>query len=89
MTYAQFRHRFNYPVIQLMNHNFFCKLITAYKSQATHDINRNYDASNRPATRPPTGGATVHGVSDNAAAIDIAEIARENTRQLYTYDLGG
>jgi hypothetical protein len=39
----------------------------------------------RPAARPPTGGATVHGVSDNAAAINIAEIARGNTRHnIYT-----
>jgi hypothetical protein len=71
--------------VQLSNNSnceshFFRKLITACKSQDTLDINCNYDASNRPAARPPTGGATVHGVSDNAAAIDIAEIARENTR---------
>jgi hypothetical protein len=76
--------------VQLSNNStceshFFRKLITACKSQDTPDINRNYDASNRPAARPPTGGATVHGVSDNAAAINIAEIARENTRHsIYT-----
>jgi hypothetical protein len=85
MTYSQFRYRFNYPIIQLVNRILFRKLITACKSQDTPDINRNYDASNRPAARLPTGGATVHGVSDNAAAINIAEIARGNTRHsIYT-----
>jgi hypothetical protein len=38
-------------------------------------------ASNWPVARSPThGGATVQSECDNAVAVNIAEIARENTR---------
>jgi hypothetical protein len=32
-----------------------------------------------------SGGSTAHGVSDNVEAVNIAEIARENTRSTYIY----
>jgi hypothetical protein len=44
-----------------------------------------YAGFSQPHARTPPGGATVHGVSDNEEADNIAEIAGENTRSRYIY----
>jgi hypothetical protein len=44
-----------------------------------------YAGFSQPHARPPPGGATVHGVSDDVEAENKAEIAGENTRSRYIY----